>query len=360
MKTILPVLFLLILSVVGCKTDAGEKLRKDFMPLARGENDEIILVIDSSQWKGDIGMELRETYQQYMRVLPQDEYEFSVNKVNPRKLNDVFKHAKNMIFVMTLDSKTRESQTVREYFTDNSLKLIQRDSSLFYTVRRDEFAKGQIVLYLFSQNEKALAEKIGDNSESLKSLFASAVRERTREEVLAKTKKQSIAVIEEGHSFTIQVPFGWDVAKNLPDFVWMRRLEAQSEMNVFVYEGVYDDRSVFSKVDELRDQVTSQYLRDAEKSEIYIKRQPQVPVLTKRVSFKDLFAVEARGLWKISDSSGGGPFVSYTFVNEATQKLYYIEGYVYSPGTKKKHLIREVEAILSTFEFQKNQDDSQS
>ena len=353
MKTILPAVFLLGLTLFSCGTKTGEKIKQDFMPVARGENDEIILVVDSAQWAGEIGDELKETYQQYMLLLPQDEYEFSVNKVNPRKLNDVFRHAKNMIFVMTLDSRTGESASIRENFTDNSLKMIQRDSSLFYTVRRDEWAKGQIVLYLFAQNEATLAQKIGDNRASLKSLFASAVRERTRDEILAKPEKSAVDAIKETHDYSIRVPFGYDIAKNERDFLWIRKLNSQSEWNVFVHEGTYNDRSVFNKVDVYRDSITSNYLRDGEKPEIFIKRQPQVPVLTNRVSFKGMFAVESRGLWKVSDSSGGGPYVSYTFVNEETQKIYYIEGYVYSPATKKKHLIREVEAILSTFELEK-------
>ncbi|MEQ9007480.1 MAG: DUF4837 family protein, partial [Ekhidna sp.] len=61
------------------------------------------------------------------------------------------------------------------------------------------------------------------------------------------------------------------------------------------------------------------------------------------------FAVEARGLWKISDNSRGGPFVSYSIVDEEEGLIYYVEGYVDSPGTRKKNLVRELEAILSTF-----------
>lgn len=342
--------FSALLLVAGCNTKTGEKLKKDFMPIARGENDEIILVIDSAQWSNEVGNELRNIYQQYVPMLPQDEYEFSINKVNPRKLNDVFKNAKNIIFVMTLDSRTNQSRTVREYFTDSSLKKIQEDTSIFYTVRRDEFAKGQIVLFLFGQDEETLVEKLKDKKPALRSLFTSAVRERTRESLTAKGEKETMKAIEEDHNFSIHVPYGWDLAKSQEDFIWLRMLESQSELNVFVYEGDYDDVEVFNRVDKLRDEITSTYLRDSEKPEIFIKRQPQVPVMTQQVSFKDRFAIESRGLWKISDSSGGGPFVSYTFVDEKTQKLYYIEGYVYSPATKKKHLIREVEAILSTFE----------
>lgn len=349
MKNIIQLTILFAITLFGCKS-ATDKVKKDFMPLARGEADEIILVIDSTHWQSALGDEVKSMYREYMPMLPQDEHEFALNKVNPRKLNSVLKHAKNMIFVMTLDSKTLESRTIREYFTDNSLKMIQRDSSLFYTVRRDEFAKGQIVLYLFGQTEEQLVESIKDNKSALKELFASAVRERVRDKVYSKVEKGLTSSVAEEHSFSIKVPYGWKIAKNEENFIWMRHLEADHELNVFCYEGPYNDQKVFNHVDEFRDQITGTYLRDSEKPQLYIQRQNQIPILTKRVTFKNRFAVEGRGLWKISDSSGGGPFVSYTFVDEKTQRIYYIEGYVYAPSTKKKHLVREVESILSTFE----------
>ncbi len=348
MRNLLIILIALIFFMIGCQS-ATDKVKKDFMPIARGEVDEIILVMDSAQWETQLGDELRDMYQQYMRILPQDEYEFTMNKVNPRKLNDVLKNAMNMIFVMTLDSRTLESRTIREYFTDNSLKMIQGDSSIFYTVRRDEFAKGQIVLYLFAQDEAQLIEHIKDNKGSLKELFASAVRERVREKSLKKLEKEIVASIEEKHGFHIDVPFGWDLAKDVKDFVWLRKLDADFEQNVFVYETDYLSKDVFDDITAFRDSITETYLRDSQRPTKYITRQPTIPLYTKRTSFKGQFAVEARGLWKISDNSAGGPFVSYTLVDEKSQKLYYIEGYVFAAGMKKKALVREVDAILSTF-----------
>jgi hypothetical protein len=45
----------------------------------------------------------------------------------------------------------------------------------------------------------------------------------------------------------------------------------------------------------------------------------------------------------------GGGFLSYTFVDEELGRLYYIEGFIYCPGKKKRAYIREIEAILKTF-----------
>jgi hypothetical protein len=45
----------------------------------------------------------------------------------------------------------------------------------------------------------------------------------------------------------------------------------------------------------------------------------------------------------------GGPFVGFAMVDEATQQFYYIEGFTFSPGREQREIIRELEAILSTF-----------
>ena len=342
-------LMLLILATFSCKK-AREQAAKEFQKTARGEADEMVLVVDSAIYSSDlVGSELKKTFGDFLLGLPQDERKFNVHTVNPRELNTTLKTAVNMVFVMTLDGTSSQSKAARGYFSDNSLKLIRDDSSIFMTVRKDEFAKGQVVLYLFGQNEQILAEKIKYNRAVLQEVFESAIRERTRISVLSQLEKASMKAIQEGHGYGIKIPYGWDVAKNLKDFVWLRKLEAQSEWNIFIHEQPYIDQSVFNNVALLRDEITETFLNDAENPQVHITRQAQINMFTKRVNFNGLFAVEARGLWKISDNSAGGPYVSYTIVDEETQKLYYIEGYVYSPGTKKKKMVREVESILSTF-----------
>ena len=162
-----------------------------------------------------------------------------------------------------------------------------------------------------------------------------------------------MASLEEDYGFNITIPFGWDLAKKRENFVWLRKLEADAEQDVFIYSQPYNDQSIFDDIAAFRDEITEQYLRDSEKNDLYITRQEQdyVPFVTQQINFNSSYAVQARGLWKISDNSGGGPFISYTIVDEEQQKIYYIEGYVYSPGTDKKNLVREVNAILTTFKI---------
>lgn len=341
-------LVLISIFLVHC-SGSGEQTGQEMKPTARGDMDDIILVMDSTQWKGPLGEEIKGLFGGFMVGLPQDEAKFRLNRVSPFKMNNALRLTSNLIFVVTLDNKSDQSKEIRSYFTDASLKMISRDSSLFMTVRKDEFANGQVVLYLYSQSEGLLQDQIKGHRQQLEEVFEGAVRERSRTRVLASRNSSVEKSILERHGYELQIPFGWDLAKDLNDFIWIRRLEPDSELNVFIHEAPYQDQTIFNDIGAYRDKITENYLKDSEKPTLYITRQQQVNLFTERVNFDGKFGLEARGLWRISDSSGGGPFVSYTLVDEGGTILYYVEGYVYSPGGKKKKLIREVEAILSTF-----------
>lgn len=351
-------LFAITALLIGC-TETKENLKQEFMQSARGEVDEIILVMDSLQYSGALGDAIKAVFREPIKGLPQDEPIFSVNKASPKRLNNVLKSASNMIFVMSLDSKSRESASLRGYFTAESLKAIQQDTAQFFTIRRDEFAKGQVVLYLFSNSEELLAEQILNRKGQLQELFESTARRRIQKSVFAQREKTLEKVVAEDQPFTISIPYGWEQAKNAKNFYWLRFLEADKEQNIFVYYEPYTDPDVFKNIPQLRDRITERFLRDSEQKDLYITRQerPDIQaVFSENVNFDGKYAVKTRGLWKYSDISGGGPYISYTVVDEASQMLFYIEGFVYSPGTTKKNYIRELDAIISTLKVpSKNQ-----
>jgi len=342
---------ILILSLLGCG-ESGKGVRSEFLKNARGEPDEIILVIDSTLWADTVGlgMEVKRTFLAPMLGLPQDEPLFNVSKVNPKKLNTTLKLATNMVFVTTLDSRTSESRTIQKYFTSQALNQIKRDTSVFMRIRKDEFARGQNVMFLFGATEEQLAAKLKDNRSQIREFFEESAKKTVQKKLFTKREKGLERQLMENHGVKISLPLGWERAKDLKNFVWFRKLGEQTEQSVFIYYEPYRDRNMFNDIGAFRDRITKTNLRDSEKPSKYIARQEIVNVFTERVNFNGNFAVEARSLWRISDNSGGGPFVSYTIVDEPNGMIYYIEGYVYSPGTQKKSFMRELEAILATFQ----------
>ena len=70
------------------------------------------------------------------------------------------------------------------------------------------------------------------------------------------------------------------------------------------------------------------------------------PVFDTLPDFPGGYAVETRGLWKMQNDFMGGPFLSYTFINRATNKVITLDGYIYHPNEDKMAYIRQLEAIF--------------
>jgi hypothetical protein len=63
------------------------------------------------------------------------------------------------------------------------------------------------------------------------------------------------------------------------------------------------------------------------------------------------YLVELRGLWRLENAFMGGPFISHTILDEKNNRIVTVEGFVYAPSLDKRNYVRELEAILQTFEL---------
>ena len=59
---------------------------------------------------------------------------------------------------------------------------------------------------------------------------------------------------------------------------------------------------------------------------------------------------EVHGLWELRAGALGGPFVALERIDTAARRVEVCEGFVYSPHTAKRDLLRQMEAALRTFE----------
>jgi hypothetical protein len=341
----------IILSAVflfNCSSKKGGEKNNSFLPIARGADGVILVVMDTALWSDTLGAEIKKTFGDYIPGLPQDEPYFTLRVINPLKLNDILKAAKNMIFVTTLDKKGRQSNAMRNFMTDESLKKIQRDTSLYRYTNRDAYARGQEILHLFGKDQNQLIAHIRANREQLRNYFLSIEKSRIAKSIFAKEEKAMAKVLKKDHGFSMRIPYGYDLAQNKKDFVWIRFLDPEYEKNIFVHHAPYTSQEPFQSPVDYRESITTKYIRDIEKPDLYMTLQ-KVPHTVKEINFNGKYAKETRGLWMFSDISGGGAFLSYVFVDESQKRVYYVEGYAYAPSQDKREFMRELEVILSTF-----------
>lgn len=331
-----------------------ESANKDNLPRASGKPGEIIMVIDSVHQNSKLGEELNQTFRKEVAGLPRPEPEFNIRYVLPSQFNSILKMAHNIIIVAVMDNYSANSEVVKNYFTANSIQRINEEPDLFLLSKQNEWAQGQEVLFLFGKTEEALTEKIVENREVLKAHFNNIERRRLNASLFkSKELKEVSQRLLENHRFTLRVPFGWRIEFEDPNsnFVWLRLPGIDVDRNIWVYYEDYKSEEIFNDMIGFRNKVTKQYIfDDKEKNDTsYVVVETIIPPEIKNVNFNDKYAVRMKGLWKTNNLSMGGPFVSYMFVDERLNRVYYIDGFVYSPGKSQREYMRELDTILWTF-----------
>ena len=345
----------LLLAIAGaaCLTACDTSTTQSNLPQARGASGEIILVMDSAAWENELGDELRQTFMEAMPGLPQGEPYFDLRYVSPFKLNSVLRSAKNMIFVTTLDNQNPGGKRMQRFFTKNSLDRIQQEPGLYMFARQDEYARGQEVLHLFGKTQSDLVNNLRENRKKIRQQFEETMLERITQNIYKSNEQRPVSehLLKE-HGFSIRIPYGYEqvpLNDSVKNFVWLRQLDEVDKSIVITYKD-YTSEEAFSPDNILafRHQQLGRYIV-ADGPSTYMTLQDSSLVEFDTVTFEGKFAVEARGLWRMNNVYMGGGFLSYTFVDEAQDRLYYIEGFLYSPSKKKRPSIRELEAILRTF-----------
>ncbi len=322
------------------------------LPQANGEAGEIVLVMESNKWEGSLGQEIRDIFRAPYPGLLQDEPKFNIIHIDPNEFNSVLKNAKNIMFVHSFEGTSRADQILSNYFTAESKQRIKNEPDLFMYRQKNLFAKNQQVLYLFQQTTEALLAHIRKDPQPLLEFFNSAEKGRFHR---ALYNAPSVKGIEDkllkDHDLFLKIPYGYQIAIETDNTIWLRRMDRKIDKNIFITYANYTSERSFDtpQIVKFRDRKWRRFIL-GEDSLSYMVTEPLVPIDSFSTNIGKKYSVETRGVWKLNNNSMGGPFLGYTFVDQSLNRLYYIEGFVYSPGERKRNTLRELETVLNTFQ----------
>ncbi len=324
------------------------------LPRAIGQPSEVFIVMDSAQWEGKLGKEIRSIFGEVIPTLPRPEPFFDIKYFAPKNFQGFIRKQKNIMFVTVLGDKSRGNRRLKSYFTDESLKMIEEDPSIFMYPKEDEFARGQNVLHLFGETPEILIENLENNRSKIKDYYRNTEEERIYKGFYSVKYEQGISkLIKENLGCELKVPAGFEIARQDDKFIWLRNFSPDIDQNIFISWVNYTSEELFSldSLLQLRTEISKPYiLYKPEDPESYLLTETEnFNVFRKELNFKGLYAVELSGLWKLNKYYMGGPFISYAMVDESTNRLYYIEAFLYSPGKPQRDIMRELDVILKTF-----------
>lgn len=349
-------LFCIPLVLVGCGEETEDR-GDSSKPRARGEIGEIILVIDSIKNQGPVGDALRDIFEEDIRGLERQEKIFNLKRVDPRAMNRVLRSATNIIYVTTFDDKNPGSQVINAQFSPESKDKVRSDSTTFMLRNENEFAVGQVVLYLFGANEEELVHNLKANKDRLQNMYEVRERERLANGILSRKNSAIHIKGKEKLGIGINVPASYQFVMEDDNFIWLRQptpTANRPDISLFFYKTDYkSEEQVFPEnIIALRDDITrTRIFGDPEIRNSYVEvQQASVPSF-RNMTVQGKYAVELRSQWRTHNLSMGGSFISYTVVDEEAGELYYMDGFVYYPNEAHRPSLREIETILLATEF---------
>lgn len=345
--------------LTSCFDSENNERDEKFLVDSKGGTAEIIVVMDSVRWNGNLGKALREVYEDDMPGLPQAEERFNLIYIHPSDLESFLRTNHNLLLVTPLDDDSRTGKAMKGFYSRESLKKIQDNPDLFMLTKQDVYARGQSVLYLFGRNDEELIKNLKNKSKVILEYFRIAERKRIIKRLLddGQEQKKLEGFIKENYQLDTRIPSNFEVAKNEENFIWLRKLLSDvREQNIIITHVPYTSKDQFKleNIIKLRNEIGMTYLNDDENSQVdssFMSTEVKFfPPESIEINYDGLYAIETRGLWKLANATQGGAFLSYVFVDEKRKRLYYIEGYLYAPDTQTKLVFMlELESILRTF-----------
>jgi len=168
-------------------------------------------------------------------------------------------------------------------------------------------------------------------------------------------QKDIEAKLLKNYGWMMYIQADYQLAMERPEdnFVWLRRgVNTDIERWIFVH-WKEDASPEFLDVDSIsaeRDRLTKKYYRTSDDS-AYVELYDEYR-MNSEINFNGKYALMTQGLWRFNDLSMGGPFISYTFYDEVTRRIYMLDASILAPKYYKKSILQQVDVLIHSFKVE--------
>lgn len=327
MKKTALILLAAALSLTACK-------KENFFPTASGRPYEVLVVMDSTDWKAPHGRALFDVLDTDVPMLPQSERSFRISQTEVKDFDRVLNIFRNIIIV-NIDPRQ---------FTRTKMKFT-----------RDKWAMEQIVLTINSPSEEEFRNFCVEHRQDIVDFLTRTEMNRLVKELKQKHSKVTFDLAKQIFDCEIFAPKELQSYKKGKDFVWTSNNTASGLENIVIYSYPYEGPHTFNKeyLCHKRDSVMQVNL-PGEKPGMYMQTDTLCTVVRPIVVHNN-YAMEMRGLWIMRNDCMGGPYVSHHRVDTENNRVIVVEGFVYAPEKMKRGLIRRLEGSLYTLKLPEEQ-----
>jgi len=321
MKKIFVLIALTFLLVSSCNDSDKYVLRGSV-----GSVNKVMVVTKSSDWNGDIGKAIRNSFGELMVGLPQPESTLSVSQVAPNGFSVMMKVSRNIMIIGVSDEEQ------------------------FY-VKKDIYASPQTIVYVYAKDDAGVVKLFKKHEKEIIKIFLNSDIEVTQKR-FAKNKlddSQFKTLKNLGVSLTISDKF--NTVDDTGDFLWLRQhlssgIAKTGSNNILIYSvPLVDETKVADSIVAVRNKIGKEHIPGSDAETMYMITEEAYTPFTFDAVIDGKKAYETRGKWEVKNDFMAGPFINYTIVDKKNNRLIIFEGFTYAPSVKKRAFLFELEAI---------------
>ena len=217
------------------------------------------------------------------------------------------------------------------------------DKDFAVKLNHDENAAPQNIIRINARSVQQLRERL--NGEKLRQLVDEAELKHLAEMISNNPSKQNKEMQEEvkkTFGLDIKIPVSMNASKKAKNFIWISNNASTGMQNLLVMKVKSEERRMKN----------SNAFHVNDKAQIDSILRTNMPGETDSM-YMVIPVLSERGLWEMKEDAMGGPYVMHRIHRQTSQTAkpgysLYIIGFVYAPEMKKKILIKQLEAAIST------------
>jgi hypothetical protein len=323
-RIILTVILALALAA-GCKNTGGE-----ILPSISGKAGEVAVVCSKVEWEGEPGTTLRALLSNEVPYLPQVEPMYDLFNVPEQAFTKLFRVHRNII-VFATDKK----------YTDCT-----------FTVFNDVWATPQTVINIQAPDGAAAAKMVAEKGEKILATLEKAERSRVISNIKAFENHDLGKTVGKIFGGSPVFPNGYTLKKATDNFVWVSYETTYTNQSILMWKYPYQGEASLTPeaLAAKRNEITREHIPCTMENS-YMILNPDIFPGSSTFDYQKRSIVEMRGLWEAYNDFMGGPFVSHTFLSRDGSEIITADAFVYAPKYDKRNYLRQVEAMLYSFEW---------
>ena len=297
-----------------------------------GKVNKVMVVTKVSDWNGDIGAAVRNSFGEMVVGLPQPEPVLSVSQIAPNGFRSMMKVSRNILIIG------------------------EGEKEDFY-IKKNVYAQPQTIIYVYGTDDASVIKVFNAHKKEIIAAYISSdilmTQKIFKEKKLDESQFKTLQNL--GVSFT--APENFKTVDDTGDFLWLRQhltsgIAKTGSNNILVYSvPIKDETKIAENIIAVRNSIGKKHIPGTDPETMHMITEEAYTPFTSEVVLDGKKTFETRGKWEVKNDFMAGPFLNYSVVDKKNNRIVVFEGFTYAPSVNKRAFLFELEAIAKSMKI---------